>query len=131
MQRGAHLYLASGTDENYAQEECRLLGIDGYFGAHIYGAIDDFRSFSKARVIERIMKENNVDGSRLLGFGDGYGEIQNIKTVGGVAVGVASNEKERNGKVDSWKRDRLIGVGADLVVPDFRDYQQIISYFWS
>ena len=77
------------------------------------------------------MKENNVDGSRLLGFGDGYVEIQNIKMVGGVAVGVASNEKERNGKVDPWKRDRLIGVGADLVVPDFRDYQQIISYFWS
>ncbi len=131
VQRGVHLYLASGTDENYVQEECRLLGIDGYFGEHIYGAIDDFRSFSKARVIERIMKENNVDGSRLLGFGDGYIEIQNIKTVGGVAVGVASNEKERNGKVDPWKRDRLIGVGADLVVPDFRDYQQIISYFWS
>ena len=44
-------------------------------------------------------------------------EIQNIKAVGGTAVAVASDEAGRSGKPDAWKRDRLIGVGADLVIP--------------
>ena len=47
-----------------------------------------------------------------MGFGDGYVEIENVKAVGGVAVGVASNEKEREG-IDQWKRERLIQAGAD------------------
>ena len=33
----------------------------------------------------------------LLGFGDGFVEIENVKAVGGIAVGVASNEKDRQG----------------------------------
>ena len=72
-------------------------------------------------VIERILRENRVDGSVLLGFGDGYVEIENIKSAGGVAIAVASDESGRSGKPDAWKRDRLIGVGADLVIPDFRE----------
>ena len=54
-----------------------------------------------------------------MGFGDGYVEIQNVKAVGGTAVAVASDEAGRSGKPDPWKRDRLIGVGADMVIPDF------------
>ncbi|MEA1951865.1 MAG: HAD hydrolase-like protein [Planctomycetota bacterium] len=129
--RGVRLYLASGTDEQYVVEEVRLLGLDKYFGAHIYGAQEDYKSFSKAMVIERILSENNVPGELLLGFGDGYVEIQNVKEAGGIAVGVASNETERNGKPDEWKRDRLIGVGADLVVPDFGDWKPLVEFIWS
>ena len=55
-------------------------------------------------VIERILKENRAPGAQLLGFGDGYVEIQNIKSVGGVAVAVASDEAGRSGKPDAWKR---------------------------
>ena len=58
------LYLASGTDERYVLEEARLLGLDKYFGAHIYGAVEDYKTFSKAMVIERILEINQVDGSR-------------------------------------------------------------------
>ena len=72
-------------------------------------------------MIERILRENAVDGASLLGFGDGYVEIQNIKAVGGVAVAVASDEAGRSGRPDPWKRDRLIGAGADIVIPDYRD----------
>ena len=126
----AQLYLASGTDENYVREEVALLGLDHYFGRHIYGAQDDYRSFSKAMVISRILEQNNVDGSQLLGFGDGYVEIQNVKEVGGIAVAVASDEKGRSGKVDLWKRDRLIGVGADLVIPDYCDHQRLVAHLW-
>ncbi len=128
--RGVQLYLASGTDEQYVIEEVRLLGLDKYFGQHVYGAQEDYKSFSKAMVIERILSENDVPGELLLGFGDGFVEIQNVKEAGGIAVGVASNETERNGKPDEWKRDRLIGVGADLVVPDFGDWKPLVEFIW-
>ncbi len=129
--RGVQLYLASGTDEQYVIEEVRLLGLDKYFGPHIYGAQEDYKSFSKAMVIERILKENNVPGELLLGFGDGFVEIQNVKEAGGIAVGVASNESDRNGQPDPWKRDRLIGVGADLVVPDYTDWKPLVDFLFA
>ncbi len=128
--RGVGLYLASGTDEQYVREEVRLLGLQDYFGPQVYGARDDYKSFSKAMVIERILAENRIEGSLLLGFGDGYVEIQNVKAAGGTAVAVASDESGRSGKPDPWKRDRLIGVGADLVVPDFSDSRALVEYLW-
>jgi phosphoglycolate phosphatase len=130
VRRGVELYLASGTDESYVLEEARLLGLDDYFGAHIYGARDNYMSFSKAKVIERILSENGVPGRSLLAFGDGYVEIQNVKLVGGTAVAVASDEAGRSGQPDAWKRDRLIGVGADLVIPDYRDWRALLRYLW-
>jgi phosphoglycolate phosphatase-like HAD superfamily hydrolase len=129
--RDVALYVASGTDEEYVVEEVELLGLREYFGQRVYGAVADYKSFSKAMVIERILTENRVEGELLLGFGDGYVEIQNIKTVGGMAVGVASDEAGRTGKPDSWKRDRLIGAGADLVIPDFRDWRPLTQCLWN
>jgi len=129
--RGVALYVASGTDEQYVLDEVRLLGLDAYFGSHVYGAIDDYRSFSKALVIERILRENRVEGESLLGFGDGYVEIQNVAAVGGTAVAVASDEAGRSGKPDLWKRDRLIGAGADVVIPDYRDWLPLVDYLWN
>jgi phosphoglycolate phosphatase len=128
--RGVGLYLASGTDEAYVVEEAGLLGLDRFFGQRIDGARDDYRSFSKARVIERILQDNRIEGDRLVGFGDGYVEIRNVKDVGGLAVGVASDEARRSGRPDPWKRERLVGVGADLVVPDFRDWRPLVAYLW-
>lgn len=128
--RGVSLYLASGTDEAYVREEAELLKIDRFFGPHIYGAVDDFRSFSKQMVIERLLDHNEVDASRLVGFGDGYVEIDNVKTSGGLAVGVATDESARNGRTDAWKRDRLVGVGADVIVPDFGETAALLNWMW-
>jgi len=128
--RGVEVFLASGTDENYVREECQLLQIDKFFGPHIYGARDDYKSFSKQMVIERILRENQVDGRYLLGFGDGYVEIDNIKGAGGTAIAVASNESARDGSVDQWKRQRLVGVGADIVVPDYQQVDTLMKYLW-
>lgn len=130
QRRGAAMYLASGTDERYVREEVALLALDRYFGPHVYGAQDDYKSFSKALVIQRILRENAVEGASLLGFGDGYVEIQNIKEVGGTAVAVASDETRRSGQADPWKRRRLIGVGADLVIPDYRQHAPLLEYLW-
>ncbi|MDA1275918.1 MAG: HAD hydrolase-like protein [Verrucomicrobia bacterium] len=120
--RGLTLYLASGTDEPYVKREAQLLDVDRYFGPHIYGAKDDYKAFSKKMVIDRILKEHDISGACLLSFGDGYVEIENTKQIGGLAIAVASDEAHNgSGRMDEWKRTRLLGVGADVVIPDFRD----------
>jgi len=125
--RGLNLYLASGTDEIFVKREAGLLDVTKYFGDRIYGAKDDYKSFSKKMVIERILRENNIPGERLLAFGDGYVEIQNTKEVGGLAVAVASDEANNgSGKIDEWKRNRLVAVGADVVIPDYRDAEALL-----
>jgi phosphoglycolate phosphatase-like HAD superfamily hydrolase len=126
--RGLPLYLASGTDHAFVQQEADLLGLTPYFGHRIYGAQDDYKTFSKKMVIERILRENVIPGDRLLSFGDGYVEIQNTKEAGGLAVAVASDEANNgSGLMDPWKRDRLSGVGADVVIPDFRDAAPLLK----
>ena len=126
---GLHLYLASGTDESAVRREAELLDIAKYFGPHIHGALDDYKSFSKKMVIDRILREHGISGRQLVSFGDGYVEIQNTKEVGGLAVAVASDEaRNGSGRVDEWKRERLLGVGADAVIPDFRDAIAFIDY---
>jgi len=127
-QRGLSLYLASGTDENCVKEEARLLNLTRYFGEHVYGALDDYKRFSKKMVIDRILRENKIPGEQLLSFGDGYVEIQNTKEVGGLAVAVASDEAHNgSGQFDEWKRQRLKGVGADIIIPDFRDAEALMD----
>lgn len=126
--RGATLYLASGTDEPFVKKEADLLDIARYFGPHIYGAKEDFKTFSKKMVIERILRDNAVPGEQLLAFGDGYVEIQNVKEVGGLAIAVASDEAHNgSGRMDEWKRTRLLGVGADAVIPDFLDGEALLD----
>lgn len=130
--RGLPLYLASGTDEQFVREEAALLGIDHYFEGRIHGAQDDYRSFSKKMVIDRLLAENRVAGDTLLAFGDGYVEIENTRQVGGCAVAVASDEAHNgSGRMDEWKRARLLGVGADLCIPDYRDLDPLMSVLFA
>lgn len=124
--RGMKMYLASGTDEPYMKEEARLLDVARYFDGGVHGALDDYQSFSKGILIRRILSTAEFRGEELLGFGDGYVEIEEVKNVGGIAVGVASQEPECTG-VDEWKRQRLIGVGADYIVPNFLNQQELFS----
>ena len=128
QQRGLKLFLASGTDEVFVKQEAELLDVTRYFGQHIYGAQDDYKTFSKKMVIERILRDNQINGERLLAFGDGYVEIENTKQAGGLAVAVASDEAHNgSGRIDEWKRQRLLGVGADVVIPDYRDSQALLQ----
>jgi phosphoglycolate phosphatase-like HAD superfamily hydrolase len=126
---GLPLYLASGTDEVAVKREADLLDITRYFGDHIYGALDDYKRFSKQMVIDRILQEHRITGRQLLSFGDGYVEIENTKQAGGLAVALATDEANNgSGQVDEWKRRRLLGVGADVVIPDFRDALPLVDY---
>jgi phosphoglycolate phosphatase-like HAD superfamily hydrolase len=123
---GLRMYLASGTDEVYMREEARLLDIARYFDGGVYGALDDYKSFSKKILIQRILSQTDVQGEEILVFGDGYVEIEEVKLVGGAAVGVATREPECR-QVDEWKRQRLIGVGADYIVPNFLCCEELLG----
>jgi phosphoglycolate phosphatase-like HAD superfamily hydrolase len=122
-------YLASGTDEKYVLAESDLLGLSDYF-AGIYGALEDYKNYSKKMVIERIIRTHQLHGSNFVAFGDGYVEIEDSKSVDGIAVGVASDEKNRSG-VDAWKRNRLIAAGADIIIPDFREAGRLEEFLFS
>jgi phosphoglycolate phosphatase len=111
--------VASGTDLAFVRREVELLGLLPYFGEHVYGAVDDYQSFSKKMVIERILRDHGLQGEELVGFGDGFVEIEEIKHVGGVAIAVASDQVNRRG-IHAWKRDRLARAGADVVIGDYR-----------
>jgi phosphoglycolate phosphatase-like HAD superfamily hydrolase len=123
---GIACFLASGTDEKYVLDEAALLGLPPYF-AGIYGAQDDYRNFSKRMVIQRIIQENHLQGPELIAFGDGYVEIEDTKIAGGIAIGLATDEANRSG-IDTWKRDRLIASGADIIMPDFTHFSDLWQY---
>jgi len=120
-QRGVQIYLASGTDHDDVTREAHLLKIDHYFGGRIYGALDDM-SFSKAKIVREIIGNAVCKPDELIGFGDGYVEIEEVKHAGGFAVGIATDEPACL-KIDEWKRKRLLDAGADMIIPNFLDPQ--------
>ena len=124
---GIKCVLASGTDEKYVLHEAGLLGLTSYFEG-IFGAQDNYKNFSKKMVIEKIIQTYQLSGKEFISFGDGYVEIENTKSVAGVAIGLATNEASRSG-IDEWKRNRLIAAGADVILPDFSETDALINYF--
>jgi phosphoglycolate phosphatase len=124
--RGLTLWLASGTDLRYVQDELRALRLERFFGQRVYGALDNHQAFSKAMIIERMIAEMGVAGEELLAFGDGFVEIEEARRVGGVAVGVASEEETRVG-VNAWKRNRLLRAGADVIIGDYRCQNELLA----
>ena len=122
-------YLASGTDVEFVKNEAELLGVAKFFSGGIYGALREYKKFSKAMVIQKILTDFNLSGSELLIIGDGYVEIENAKAVSAIAVGVASVE-DNIYNMNADKRERLIRAGADIIIPDFREGNKLISYLF-
>jgi phosphoglycolate phosphatase len=128
-ERGLKMYCASGTDQVYTTEEAQLIQVDHYFNGGIYGALDDYKNFSKEILIQKMITSLECRGEELIGFGDGYVEIKNVKDAGGIAVGVATAEPECQ-VVDEWKRKRLVSVGADFIIPNFVDHAQLLRHLF-
>ena len=120
-------YLASGTDIEFVKHEAKLLGVAEYFDGGIFGALREFSKFSKEMVIKKILADFDLNGSELLIVGDGYVEIQNAKSVNAIAVGVVTKENNVY-DMNANKRQRLIRAGADIIIPDFREADQLLSY---
>jgi phosphoglycolate phosphatase len=127
-EKGVICYLASGTDDEFVKDESGILGLAKYFNGGIYGAISDYKNFSKELVIKkRILEAHNLRGEELLVVGDGKVEIQIGNEISAVVLGVNSFEKNSYG-MNADKKDRLINAGAQMLVPDFRDYKMLIEY---
>ncbi len=124
---GVTLHLASGSDEPDVIAEARALGYVDLFKGHIRGAVGDVKVEAKKIVLEKILAEAGSAGrGAFVTFGDGPLEMRETGRRGGFTVGVASDELRRFG----WnmrKRARLIRAGADLVVPDFSQWQALIG----
>ncbi len=127
--RGVTLYLASGTDTEYVLDEAQALDIARYFDGGIYGAIDEWEKFDKDLLIRRILTEHRLSGSEFVAFGDGFVEIEETKKVGGIAVGVASDEFHP-GRWNEWKRNRLTEAGADILIPDYCEGDLLLRFLW-
>ena len=127
---GINCYLASGTDVEFVKNEASLLGVAEYFDGGIFGALREYQKFSKAMIIQKILTDFELSGNELLIVGDGYVEIENAKSVGAIAVGVASVE-ENMYNMNADKRERLIRAGADIIIRDFREGTQLLNYLFN
>jgi len=128
--RGLKMYLASGTDQIYMRHEANLLQVTPYFDGGVFGALDDYKAFSKRILIQGLIANSEFRGHEFLGFGDGYVEIENIHEVDGVAVGVATDEPDCL-RVDAWKRERLVKSGASFIIPNFLELDELTETLFS
>lgn len=124
---GVKLYLASGTDIDDVKREATVLGYSHLFEGRIYGAVGDITREAKKIVLDRILDSlgESVSG-RVATFGDGPVEIRETRKRKGITIGVASNELRRFG-LNEKKRDRLIKAGADIIIPDFSKYKDLLG----
>jgi phosphoglycolate phosphatase-like HAD superfamily hydrolase len=126
LNAGIKLYLASGTDEEDVKREAKILGYDYLFEERIFGSIGDITRDAKKVVLDRILDTIGESASgAIITFGDGPVEIRETRKRNGKTVGVASNELKRFG-LNEKKRSRLIKAGADIIIPDFCQYHQLL-----
>jgi phosphoglycolate phosphatase len=128
--RGLRLYMVSGTDDALVQDEARLFDIARYFDGGVYGSPGDDSTFSKRGLIEQAVAEGVAEGSEILSFGDGHVELEAVKDVGGVAIGLATLEPACD-RVDQWKRERLIESGADYIIPNYLCWDELKEHLFA
>ena len=117
-QKGIAIYVASGTDDADVRREAELLGVLPLVQS-VKGAPMRKKDCSKEAVIREILERSSLSGSQLLVVGDGKVEIQLGREVGALTIGIASNERQRDGSFQQKKLEKLQKAGADLIVPDF------------
>jgi len=120
------LVIASGTELSDVQRESRVLKIDHYFGPRIFGPINNDPQFAKERVLRQLMAEHGLRGDEIASIGDGPAEMLAIKAVGGLAIGVASDEVHQDGRINQLKREHLLRSRADVIIPDYGDLRSVL-----
>jgi len=124
---GVRMVLASGTDQEDVIDEAKAMGYADLFAGGIYGSIGNVHHEAKRVVLDRILRDLGPAGiAGLATFGDGPVEMRESHKRGGYAVGIASDEIRRFG-LNPAKRARLIRAGADLVIPDFSQLDQLLE----
>ncbi len=126
---GLTLVVLSSTIQERVEEEARLLGIDHFFHGKIFGRTGDPQKFSKRAVFERLLREERLDGPRLLSFGDGPIEIRDTVELGGIAIAVCSDEHQNgSGLCDLRKHAQLHAAGAHAALPDFSSAPELLDF---
>ncbi len=128
--RGVPLFVASGTDYSHVSREVELLELFPLVGGRVFAPKDNDANFRKRHVIEHALQHCAAPGTALIGFGDGVVETQEVKRVGGVAVGVASSEAGVC-DVNATKRDTLIAAGADIIIPHYESAGLLLEWLWN
>ena len=105
------------------------MGLAEYF-AGIFGAHADYKNHSKKVVIGNLVARHALRAGELATFGDGAPEIADTEAVGGIAIGVASDEAKRDG-IDPRKRETLLRAGADIIVPDYCAQAALLEYLFA
>ena len=120
--RNIRVYLASGTAHDDIVSESQLLGIADLFDG-IYGSAPGRKT--KLELLQWLVS-TGLSPVEILTFGDGQVEIEDAKSIGGIAVGVATDEESGCLEVDPKKRAWLIAAGADYIIPNYLD-EEVIS----
>jgi len=124
--RGIVLFLASGTDHPDVLREATALRVAEFF-ADIQGAPIDKVRCSKEEVIRTLLQERGFQGQELLIVGDGKVEIGLGVQYGAWTLGVASDERAREG-FDPMKINRLRTAGAHAIVGDFGETEALAEW---
>ncbi len=131
------LFLASGTDIEPVKQSVQRLGYSIFFEDRIMasGFHHNENECPKQQIIAQLMRDRLLGPGQLLTFGDGVPEIEHTVRAGGIAVGVLTpdlSHYEFQGHFTlENKRERLIHAGAQILVPDFREAQQLIKLLFS
>ena len=124
--RGLLLVIASGTELDHVRRETLVLQLGTYFGERVFGPLANDPRFSKEAVLRQLIREHGLRGEEIVAIGDGPAEMLAVKAVGGLALGVASDEVAMSGQINRLKRDHLLRAGADAIVPDYRQLDIIL-----
>jgi len=125
--RGVVCHIASGTDEHAVRAEAERLGLLAYI-THLRGARPD-GSDAKRELIGQLTAAHGLGVGELAAFGDGRIEMEQARAHGGLAIGLATTEDERD-EVDANKRHLLVAAGADLILPNFTRPEAVLAYLW-
>jgi phosphoglycolate phosphatase len=126
--RGIRCYLSSGSDHSAVRVEIAALGLDEYF-AGVFGATADVEGSTKAALFKRLRQVQELKPNEVVTFGDGVEEIRLAKEGGGIAIGIARDETHPE-RVDPDQRERLLAMGADVIIGDFRVYDLLTKYLF-
>jgi phosphoglycolate phosphatase len=125
QRRNLLLVLVSGTELRDVRHELQVLKLAEYFEPRVYGPVNQDPTFSKFTIMQELVAQG-LPGESLMAIGDGPAEIQAIKRIGGLAIGLASNEITGTG-IDPLKREHLIRAGADLIIGNYRCWRTLFE----
>jgi len=122
-EKGIKIFLASGTDKGDVIDEAEFLGVRQLFD-DMHGALNNYRAYSKSKLIEELTKKLDLKMGELLVVGDGPVEIKNGWRFRALTIGIASDEFNQRG----WnviKLERLINAGSTIIIPDFECWESV------